>query len=292
MHNIIHVMPESIFAFAESLRTLLECETSEAFDTQWVTGTPESLGWESLERAWKRDRAHWEPALHEIDGLLRRLLQRLPRLTGDSDRATSRIRTFRYPALERLQHATAAALVAQRYGTAGLQTVLEDPAAPKARQYFSLFALAERHPPGFWEFFASYLRPEEHYAFAGAAAEAARFYPDRETAIALANLFDSVRDDEHMRSFLGPRILDSLYVIEHRATLPFCRSLLTSGHTHQNPLYCEVTRGLVMVYRFTDRIESCVKFADSDPLGAAECIQRAERIFALQREVFHPVRVI
>jgi len=285
-------MPEPIFAFAESLRWLLRCRTPEAFEAQWTAADPEPLAWESLERAWKRDRDYWEPTLLEIDGLLRRLRNLLSGLSAGSPDASRRIRTFRQPVIERLQHATAAALVAQRYGSAGLQTVIEDHEAPKARQYFSLFALAERHPPGCWDSFAQYLRPWEHYAFAGAAAEAARFYPDSATAPSLVHLFDLVRADEHMRSFLGPRILESLYVISDPCSLPFFRGLLTSGHTHHNPHYCEVTRALVMVQRFTGRIEPSVKYRDCDEPDVRERISQASELFRRQRETLHPVRVI
>jgi len=123
-------MPEAVFQFAEVLRGLLRAGTAERFERVWAASRVEALGWGALRRAWRRDAARWELALDEADGLLLRLLDRLPVLAAGSAGAAVRVRTFRQPQLERLQHATAAALVAQRYGVAGLRTVLADQEAP------------------------------------------------------------------------------------------------------------------------------------------------------------------
>ena len=105
-------MPETVFQFAEALRALLAARGAEEFDARWSAEQPEELGWDALPRAWRTDTGAWERALDESDGLLLRLLDRLPRLAHAETGAAVRVRTFRAPALERLQHATAAALVA------------------------------------------------------------------------------------------------------------------------------------------------------------------------------------
>ena len=64
----------------------------------------------------------------------------MPAMAASAAQAAVRVRTFRAPALERLQHATAAALVAQRYGVAGLRWGRADETAPPARRYFAFLA--------------------------------------------------------------------------------------------------------------------------------------------------------
>ena len=285
-------MPETVYQFAEGLRGLLQARTPEVFETTWVAERLDEIGWEALLRAWQSDASRWERALDEVDGLLLRLLDRLPVFASQGEAPAVHVRTFREPELERLQHATAAALVAQRYGAAGLRTVVADEEAPLARRYFAFLALAERHPPGEWPLFARYLTPGAHHAFVGAAAEAARFYPDTGAAGRLVELFDAVRADLHLRAFLSPRILESLYVLANPATLPFFRSLLTAGYTHADPEYCEVTRALVMVLRFTGRLEPNSKYPDLEAPGVQEAVGIAQDVFQQRRAMLSPVSVI
>lgn len=285
-------MPEPVFRFAEALRGLLSQRTPTAFDEEWENVQLERVGWDALERAWRTDRDHWEGALDEVDGLLLRLLDRLPLVASGHGRPAMHIRTFRAPAAERLQHAAAAALVAQRYGAAGLRTVVEDERAPFVRRYFAFFALAERHPPREWPLFRRHLTPRAHHALLGAAVEAARYYPSHDAAPRLVRLFETIRSDLHLREFLAPRLLESLFVLEEPSTLPFFRELLTTGHTHAEPEQCEVTRALVMVKRFTGDIEPNVKFPDQSAASVEERVAEAEMTFGAERDVLHPVVVI
>lgn len=285
-------MPEAIFRFAEGLRRLLEARSARELERHWSGSEIEETGWEALSRARRLDAAHWECVLDEVDGLLLCLLDRLPVLSGESDPAAARVRTFREPALERLQHGTAAALVAQRYGVAGLRTVLADEEAPLARRYFAFLALAERHPPTEWGVFARYLTPDAHHAFVGAAAEAARFYPDHSPAPRLVELFQAVRADQHLRAFLSPRILESLYVLADRRTLPFFRHLLIAGHTHSDPERCEVTRALVMVRCFTGKLEPSTKYSNLGGQEVPQWLDEAQSLFEVNVEHLQPVLVI
>ncbi len=285
-------MAESIFGFAEALRGLLQARSPEGFESHWGAVGCSDIGWRALTPAWRRDVLLWERGLDEVDGLLLRLLDRLPVLAAPRNAAADRVRTFRGPELERLQHATAAALVAQRFGVAGLRTVVADEAAPLARRYFAFFALAERHPPDSWPVFARYLVPVAHHAFVGAAAEAARFYPRSGAAGRLMKLFEAIRTDLHLRAFLSPRILESLFVLDDKETLPFFRNLLTSGHTDSRAEYCEVTRALVMVRRFTGVVEPNVKYADVAGDGLEKRVSQAETVFEKQCEILNPVTVI
>jgi hypothetical protein len=285
-------MPEPIFRFAEALRRLLSQRTPTALDLEWERVQLERVGWDALERAWRRDRDHWEAALDEVDGLLLRLLDRLPVVSSGFSAAALHLRTFRAPAAERLQHAAAAALVAQRFGAAGLRTVVEDERAPFVRRYFAFFALAERHPPSEWPLFRRHLTPRAHHALLGAAVEAARYYPAQDPAPRLVQLFERIRGDLHLREFLAPRLLETLFVLEEPSTLPFFRELLTTGHTHAEPEHCEVTRALVMVKRFTGVIEPNVKFPDSTGSDVETALAEAEAAFGAKRDVLHPVVVI
>ncbi len=285
-------MSSQIFHFAEALRGLLAASTPEAFERVWQAARLSELGWGALHRAWRHDEYYGERALREVDGLLLRLLDRLPHLVVDRTDAAVRLRTFRSSELERLQHAAAAALVAQRFGVAGLRTVLEDDAAPLARRYFSFFSLAERHPPRQWPVFATFLVPGAHHAFMGAAAEGARFYPAEGAAQQLVTLFDATRSDLHLRSFLSPRILESLFVLNDPRTLPFLRGLLTSGYTDPQPDYCEVTRALVMIRRVTGSVEPSVKFTHESVDRIEPVLDSAQRLFEERKETLHPVMVI
>ncbi len=286
------MMPEPVFRFAEALRALLVCKSPAAFERVWECWGPGELGWEALSRAWRRDRRLWEGALDEVDGLLLRLLDRSPVLTDGTGAPAIRVRTFMTAELERLQHATAAALVAQRFGVAGLRTVVDDEHAPLVRRYFAFFALAERHPAREWPLFKRHLTPAAHHAFVAAAVEAARFYPQADAAERLIWLFNQIRSDLQLREFLGPRLLESLFVLGKRETLPFFRELLTAGHTHSEPEYCEVTHALVMVRRFTGEVEPSVKFSDPSEEAVSDLLSRAENSFGAESEELHPVTVI
>ncbi|MCZ6917070.1 MAG: hypothetical protein O7I93_09865 [Gemmatimonadetes bacterium] len=285
-------MPDPIFRFAEALRSLLGVRTPEDFEHAWQSLQIGELGWQGLQQAWRRDARYKEGAVNEVDGLLLQLLDRLPALTSRSGEAAQRVRTFRSSELERLQHGAAAALVAQRFGEAGLCTVLEDGTAPLARRYFSFFSLAERHSPSQWSLFADYLEPGAHHAFVGVAAESARFYPSEGAATALVELFDTTRGDAHLRSFLSPRILESLFVLGDPVTLPFFRGLLTSGYTDPQPEYCEVISALVMVRRFTGALEPNVKYVDVENEMVGTAIDQAEQLLEARRDELHPVIVI
>ena len=285
-------MPEPIFRFAEALRTLLSTRSPEAFEHVWNADHLSELGWTSIQNAWRKDQRLGEYAMREVDGLLLRLLDRLAMLTALCGDAANKVRTFRSSELQRLQHAAAAALVAQRFGEAGLCTVVEDDTAPLARRYFSFFSLAERHAPEQWSLFATYLRPNVHHAFMGAAAETARYYPTEDAVERLVALFEATRGNLNLRSFLSPRILESLFVLSDPATLPFFRGLLVSGYTQAQPEYCEITRALVMVKRFTGLIEPSAKFPESVDLDLPAFLENAERTFMARRETMHPVTVI
>ena len=285
-------MPELVFRFAEALRALLEAHDPRALEGRWTELDICDLGWRALARARREQAATWEPALDEVDGLLLKLLDRLPRVAAGRDPDATHFRTFRLPELERLQHAAAAALVVQRYGIAGLRTVLEDHGAPIGRRYYAFLALAERHPGREWPLFARYLTPAAHHAFVGAAVEAARFYRTALSSRLLINLFEAIREDLHLRAFLSPRILESLYVLSDLDTLPFLRDLLTCGFTDADPQHCEVTRAVVMVRRLTGRLEANSKYADLEDPAVLAALDEAERLFERSREVVQPVAVI
>ncbi len=285
-------MPEPVYRFAEALRALLRARTPQMLEARWTAHGVADAGWEAVARARRRDVRRWEPALDEVDGLLLRLLDRLPLLAADATTISTHVRTFLLPEIERLQHATAAALVAQRYGAAGLRTVVADQDAPLARRYFAFLALGERHPRREWPLFARYLTPVAHHAFVGTAVEAARFYPEHGAAARLVRLFEAVRGDLHLRAFLSPRILESLYVLDDPGTLVFFRSLLTAGHTDANPEYCEVSRALVMVRRFTGRCEPNSKYRDPEAVMVRRALDLAEARFQARRNDLTPVVVI
>ncbi|UCF40050.1 MAG: hypothetical protein JSW43_09940 [Gemmatimonadota bacterium] len=285
-------MPELVFGFAEALRRLLDARTPEELEESWSAEDVDALGWAALGPARRRDVRKWERALDEADGLLLRLLDRVPVLAAGAQPAAVHVRVFRLPELERLQHATAAALVAQRFGAAGLRAVVADQEAPLPRRYFAFLALAERHRRSDWPLFARYLTPDAHHAFVGTAAEAARFYPQQDAAVRLIELFDAARADLHLREFLSPRILESLYVLDQPEVLGFLRELLTAGHTNHDPVLCEVTRALVMVRRFTGQLEPNAKYADLSAPDVHEALDQAEDRFRREREVLTPVVVI
>ena len=285
-------MPEAVFELAEVLRALLRNTTPDQFEQSWKSHAVDRTAWAALATTRGYRSGNCERGLDEVDGLLLRLLDRLPVLAAAPDPASVRLRTFVIPALERLQHAAAATLVEHRYGIAGLRTVIADQEAPLARRYFAFLGLAELHPPAEWHVFARYLTPSAHHAFQGAAAEAARFYPADGAAGKLVQLFDAVRSDLHLRTFLSPRILESLYVLHDPATLPFFRELLTAGFTDPDPERCEVTRALVMVWRFTGQTEANSKYPDPASADVAQAVSDAQAAFERTRATLTPVVVI
>jgi hypothetical protein len=275
----------SLYRFAGALEGLLAAPDAAAFEQAWEKAQVDRLAWEALGDARRPDSEALEPALHQVD---RRLLAALQRCRAFAD---PHVVTFRVPELERWQHAAAAALVGARWGIAGLRTVIADTGAPLGRRYFAFLAMAERHPEGAWPLFERYLvTPGAHHAFVAAAVEAARYYPGH--ADVLARLFERIRGDQLLRRFLGPKILESLYVLGEDGSLPLFEELLVTGHTDPDVDRCEVTRALVVVRRATGRIAPSSKFADGDEAAVVQILDEAERRFEATRDRIVPVVVI
>jgi hypothetical protein len=274
----------SVCRLADALAGLLAAPDAAAFERAWEAAHLDRIAWEALAVARRADMAVLEPALHQVD---RRLLKVLDRCRSFLD---PHLVTFRVPELERWQHAAAAALVGTRWGIAGLRTVIADTAAPLGRRYFAFLTLAERHPDGAWPLFERYLvTPGAHHAFVAAAVEAARYYPGHSDV--LVRLFERIRADQMLRRFLGPKILASLYVLGEPDSLPLFEQLLVAGHTDPDVDRCEVTRALVAVRRLTGRVAPSAKFADSDD-AVARALDDAEGRFAATRDRIVPVVVI
>src|SRR5881628_2253362 len=246
----------SLCGFTDALERLLASADALAFERAWREGDLDQIGWEAL-------------ALGR-------------RATGAGEAGAE---------LERWQHAAAAALVGARWGVAGLRTIVADTQAPLARRYFAFLGLAERHPPGAWPLFERYLTtPGAHHAFVAAAVEAARYYPGH--ADVLVRLFERIRGDQLLRRFLGPKVLESLYVLGEECRLPLFEELLVAGHTDPDVDRCEVTRALVMVRRATGRVAQSCKFADGDEGVVLRTLDEAERRFEATRDRIVPVVVI
>jgi hypothetical protein len=276
---------DRLYAFAAALEPLLVAPDADGFEAIWERERLAEVGWEALAEARRAGTAVLAPALAALD---RRLLAVLERTRTFADH---HVVTFRVPELERWQHATAAALVAARWGVAGLRTVIDDTRAPFARRYFAYLALGEQHPPEAWPVFDRYLRaPEAHHAFVAVAAEATRFYPGK--APRLIELFERVRDDQLLRQFLGPRVLESLYLLADPRALPLFQELLVTGHTDPDPDRCEVTRALVAVRKLTGRLAPSSKFPDTDRPEVTRALDAAERLFEEERDRLEPVTVI
>jgi len=284
--SLVQMEPSrALYRFAGALEPLLVAPDAAAFERAWDAAHLDRLAWEALALARRANSAALEPALHAVD---RRLLAVLERCRSFLD---PHLVTFRVPELERCQHAAAAALAGARWGVAGLRTVIADTAAPLGRRYFAFLALAERHPEGAWPLFERYLvTPGAHHAFVAAAVEAARFYVGH--AAVLERLFQRIRGDHLLRRFLGPKILESLYVLAEERTLPLFEELLVSGHTDPDVERCEVTRALVAVRRLTGRVARSSKFADGDDPAVLRTLDDAERQFEQQRDRIVPVVVI
>src|SRR5438105_3289729 len=267
----------ALYRFAGALDPLLVAPDAAAFERAWDAAHLDRLAWEALALARRANSAALEPALHAVD---RRLLAVLERCRSFLD---PHLVTFRVPELERCQHAAAAALAGARWGVAGLRTVIADTAAPLGRRYFAFLALAERHPEGAWPLFERYLvTPGAHHAFVAAAVEAARFYPGH--ADVLVRLFERIRGDQLLRRFLGPKILESLYVLGEESSVPLFEQLLVTGHTDPDVNRCEVTRALVAVRRVTGRVAPSSKFADDDEAAVWRTLDDAERGFEATRD--------
>jgi hypothetical protein len=271
--------------FADRLGRLLSARDSRTLDATWEEEELSRIGWEALSLARRPNMEVLEPALAQVD---RRLLAALEKCRAFLD---PHIVTFRVPELERWQHAAAAALVAARWGVAGLRTVIADTRAPLGRRYFAFLALAERHPEGAWPLFERYLEtPGAHHAFVAAAVEAARFYPGH--AATLIGLFDRIRGDEMLRRFLGPKILESLYVLADPIALPLYEELLVAGHTDPDIDRCEVTRALVGVRKLTGRLAPNSKYPDPAEPRVQQTLDEAERLFEEERDRVVAVVVI
>lgn len=272
-------------AFAAGLERLLAARDAGAIEATWEELDLGQTGWEALAFARRAHTEALEPALAEVD---RRLLAVLERCRAFVD---PHIVTFRVPELERWQHAAAAALVGVRWGVAGLRTVIADTQAPLGRRYFAFLALAERHPKDAWPLFARYLAtPGAHHAFVAVAVEAARYYPGH--AAAVIDLFERIRGDQMLRRFLGPKILESLYVLGDPAALPLYEELLVAGHTDPDLGRCEVTRALVGVRKLTGRVAPSSKFPDAAESDVRRALDEAERLFEEERDRLVPVVVI
>ncbi|HXF94899.1 MAG TPA: hypothetical protein VNI61_02235 [Gemmatimonadales bacterium] len=271
--------------FTAALEPLCEASTPAEFEAAWAAQNVETRARRALRVARRRDAESLEPFLAQLDRVLLAVLDRCRALPDPH------LETFRLPEVERWQHAAAAALVGARWGVAGLRTVIADTAAPLARRYFAFLALAERHPDSAWPLFQKYLlTPGAHHAFVGVAAEAARYYDGQ--ARVLVELFRRIRGDLMLRRFLGPRILESLYVLGDPEALPLLEELLVIGHTDPDPGRCEVTRALVAIRKLTGRVPPSSKFPDGEQPGVRERLDQAERLFEAERDRLTPVVVI
>ena len=108
----------------------------------------------------------------------------------------------------------------------------------------------------------------------------------------LVRLFERIRGDQLLRRFLGPKILESLYVLGEERSLPLFEQLLVTGHTDPDVDRCEVTRALVVVRRATGRVAPSSKFPDGDDTAVWRTLDDAERRFEATRDRIVPVVVI
>ena len=95
-----------------------------------------------------------------------------------------------------------------------------------------------------------------------------------------------------LRRFLGPKILESLYVLEDPASAPLLEELCVAGHTAADPDRCEVTLALVALRKLTGRLAPNVKFPDPDGVAARDALAEAERHCAAAGDRLSPVTVI
>src|SRR5207253_650842 len=159
------------------------------------------------------------------------------------------------------------------------------------RRSFAFLGIAERHPDAAWPLCERYLvTPGAHHAFVAAAVEATRYYSGR--ADVLISLFERIRGDQLLRRFLGPKILESLYVLGEERSLPLFEQLLVAGHTDPDIDRCEVIRALVAVRKLTGRVAPSAKFADAEHAVVQRALDDAERRFDQERDRIVPVTVI
>jgi len=274
-----------ICRFAGALEGLLAARDPAAFEAAWTVDDLDRVSWGALALARRTDRAALAGPLEEVD---RRLLALLKRSRGFFE---PHLVTFRVPEIERWQHAAAAALVGARWGVAGLRTVVGDVTAPRARRYFAFLGVADRHPAAAWSLFETYLTtPGAHHAFVGAAVDAARYY-ERGVSVLLP-LFERIRGDQLLRRFLGPKILESLYVLRDPRSLPLFENLLVAGHTNPEVDHCEVTRALVAIRVMTGRVAPSVKFVDETTEDVRRLLDEAQRRYDAASDSIAPVSVI
>src|SRR2546426_1051924 len=112
-------------------------------------------------------------------------------------------------------------------------------------------------------------------------ARAPRYYSGR--ADVLVSLFERIRGDQLLRRFLGPKILESLYVLGEERSLPLFEQLLVAGHTDPDIGRCEVTRALVAVRKLTGRVAPSCKFADAEQEAVQRTLDDAERRVGAER---------
>ena len=122
--------------------------------------------------------------------------------------------------------------------------------------------------------------------------EAARFYAVSQPTPLLLALFERIRGDQLQRRFLGPRLLESLYVLRDPLSLPLFQELLVAGHTDPDFDHCEVTRALVAVRRLTGRLAPSIKFPDVALREVSQVLDDAERRFDAARDRLDPVTVL
>src|SRR5207249_8713435 len=113
----------------------------------------------------------------------------------------------------------------------------------------------------------------------------------RSRADVLISLFERIRGDQLLRRFLGPKILESLYVLGEERSLPLFEQLLVAGHTDPDIDRCEVIRALVAVRKLTGRVAPSAKFADAEHAVVQRALDDAERRFDQERDRIVPVTV-
>lgn len=281
-------MPVSPCEFAEDLRTFLSIRSAEGMLRNWDQLRVDLRGRDALSLA--RRGVGGEPVLQEIDQLLLEVMSRVTRFSQVRTPASICLRTFRYVELERLQCAVSAALVDRRYGAAGLHWLIENDDTPLARRYFAFLCLSEKHHPEDWEFFCGYLALKHHHSFVAAAIESLRYYPEKVPSAILLDVFRAVRSDADSRRFFGPRILQTLYVLEDKIAEPLFSDLLIAGYTEADPVVCEIMRAIAAIHRLTGEIRDNSKFPDRVSTLAALAV--ATPVYDALRSRFIPIEIL
>ena len=75
-------------------------------------------------------------------------------------------------------------------------------------------------------------------------------------------------------------------------SLPFFQELLVVGHTHRDPIYCEITRAVVMVERFTGKLQENSKFADVRSPEVKAAMDSAVDVYERHRHRFLPLALL